>query len=152
MLSVSAIAGDFIETSSVSIPLATGWFEQRGSVPISATGPNGETLFVSIVSRSSKEKVTDQTSPIDEVEAAAVRSISSNIANMTDVSQLKKFVLSNGTKVHERIQQTIDKQTIFQGLVLRHDDAVILITIEGPSSSGGSIAEARLKVLNLLWK
>ena len=152
MFSANAVAGDFIETPSAIIPLAAGWFEQRGSVPFFATGSNGEVLLVSIFVRRSKEKATDPTSSIDEAEAAAVRSISSNIADMTDVSALKTFVLSNGTKVHERIRQTIDKQTIFLGLVLRHDNAVILITIEGPSCSGGSIADARLSTLSLLWK
>lgn len=150
--STFAVASESIETTSVVIPLAKGWYERSGSTPVTADGPNGELLQVTIVAKRTQHELAEPISSLDALEKAAIATISSATSNMLRVSPLKSFVLPDGTKVHEIICQTANKETVFLGLVLRGEAAVILTTIEGPSSSGRVIADARKSVLSLRWK
>ena len=148
----TVFAADAIETSSVIVPLATGWHEVTGGSPISAAGPDHELMELTVVAVRPSDEHPNLARSLDSAEAAAVSSLTSNKAAMMVVAPLKDFSLPNGTHVNDLIFQSADGRHLLLGVVLRGPSSVVLATIEGASASGNRLGDALVQLLALQWK
>jgi hypothetical protein len=145
---VAGIAhADAIETKSIWLELPPGWTEQPGRT-ISARGPSGETLMLSVVSSSSSE------APIDQVEQAAVKVLRKTVASpsLRVVVEPTESRSPSGSHVTEAQAKSTTKDFAITVLVVRGEQALLLATIEGSESQQAAILAARNAVVAVRWK
>ncbi len=138
---------DAIETKSIWLDLPPGWTEQPGRT-ISARGPSGETLMLTVVSSSSAQ------ASLDQAEQAAIAVLRKTVASpsLRVVVEPSESRSPSGSHVTEAQAKSMANDFAITVLVVRGEQALLLATIEGSESQQAAILAARNAVVAVRWK
>jgi hypothetical protein len=151
----SAFAEDAIETTSFTYVLPTGWKANLRSRPVSAKGPNGELLQLSVSSVTESGSPAEAEKVLRQVEANASKSMLEAAADskLTTTMALKKSKLENEVTFHEIVSRTKDGAVVFAQYSATGPRSVLLATLEAPASSASaSAARVRESLTQIKWR
>jgi hypothetical protein len=153
-LSVDIYAGEILETRSIAITLPSGWTEQANTNPISATGPAGELLQLTVIGSSTQAGTSPSAASLAKAEDAAVAAMqaAASSQDLNILLPLTSVQLQSGVFMHEVVSRSKDGARVLLQMSLRGPNGVVLATMEGLASSGAQLAEVRKSLLAARWK
>lgn len=154
LLSGVAGAGEKIETDSLSITLPQGWKPNLKSNPISAAGPSGELLQLTLKTAAGGENPSEAAQILSEAEqkvATIMQQITADQKYVT-VTPFKGSTLVNGASFQEIVSQTKDGKQVLAQFSLRGSQSFFFATYEAAVSPQKSLPDIRQALIQTTLK
>lgn len=152
-VAATAHAGPTIETNSLRLTLPDHWVTDPRSKPVSAKGPRGELLQLSVSSLSGQGSAQEARAIIQNVEQRALAALqaSERDSGFEVTSPLKAEKLPNGSNFYRSVATSPDGTKMLASFVAAGPRAVILATLDLPSSAAASIEAIAASIKNIQW-
>src|SRR5262245_46153819 len=152
-LAATAGAGPVIETKSLRYTLPDGWVANLASRPISAKGPQGELLQVTVSSLSGQGSAPDARAIVRSVEERALAAVraAEKESGFRTTKPLTSEQLPNGSSFHQLVSTSTDGKKVLAQFVVVSPRAVILATLDLPSVATSSVEAIGQSLRNIQW-
>ncbi len=148
-------SAEIIETNSFSYTLPSSWKANLKSKPLSASGPNGELLQLSVSSVTKAGNPKEAGELLREIEGNAATSMTQTAADpqLVTTMPLKRSKLKSGFTLQEMASKTKDGQVVFAQFAITGPRSVLFATLECPASKGmAAISAIRESLTQIQWR
>lgn len=152
-VAAAAHAGPTIETNSLRLTLPDGWATDLKSKPVSAKGPRGELLQLSVSSLSGQGSAQEARAIIQKVEERALAALQAGEkdSGFKVTSPLKAEKLPTGSNFHRSVATSGDGTKMLASFVSVGPRTVILATLDLPSAAAASIEAIAASLKSIQW-